>query len=413
MKILIIGSGGREHAIGEKLIENRKDITLFFATGNGGTAKIGTNVALSKIEDLCSFAKEQKIDLTIVGSEDLLVAGIADAFKSEGLPIFGPHRKASMLEGSKAFAKSFMNKYGIKTASYKTFREYKEALIYLEGIETYPTVIKASGLAAGKGVVIAQSKNDAIKAVRDIMEDKIFGQSGSEIVIEEYLEGVEASILSFYNGKDITPFVSAKDHKKIGEGETGLNTGGMGVIAPNPFVTENIHQEFQKEILQPTLKGLNAEGLQFSGVIFFGLMLTKKGVYLLEYNLRMGDPETQAILPLLETDLLELTLDAINGKKLSPKWKKQHSCCVVMVSGEYPENYEKGYKIEGIKQLDTIHFIAGARKENEEYITSGGRVLNIVALADSEEEARHKAYKEIQKISFPKSFYRKDIGKIE
>lgn len=409
MKILIVGSGGREHAIGKKLRENRADVELFFATGNGGTQTIGKNVPLATVSELCAFAKEQVIDLTIVGSEDLLVAGIVDAFQKEGLAIFGPHKKAAMLEGSKAFAKGFMQKYGIKTAAYATFREYKEALIYLEKI-AYPTVIKASGLAAGKGVVIAQNKTEAIAALRAIMEDKVFGQSGNEVVIEEYLEGVEASVLSFYNGNEIVPFVSAKDHKKIGEGETGLNTGGMGVIAPNPFVTPEILKSFEKDILQPTLKGLNAEELQFAGVIFFGLMLTSKGVYLLEYNLRMGDPETQAILPLLETDLLDLTLDAMEGKTLAPKWKSQHSCCVVLVSGGYPLAYEKGHEINGIEKLKVPYFIAGATEDNGRYLTSGGRVLNVVALADTAKDARQKAYMEIEKISFEKSFYRKDIG---
>lgn len=412
MKLLIIGSGGREHALGAKLRENKKVEKLYFATGNGGTAQIGTNISASTVEELCQFAKENAIDLTIVGSEDLLVAGIVDTFQKEGLQIFGPNKKAARLEGSKAFAKAFMQKHGVKTAAYQTFTDYEEALNYLEKI-TYPTVVKASGLAAGKGVIIAQNKEEATKALQEIMQDKIFGDSGSEVVIEEFLEGVEASILSYYNGKEIIPFISAKDHKKIGEGETGLNTGGMGVIAPNPYVTEEIQKAFEQDILQPTLEGLDAEHLQFSGVIFFGLMLTKKGVYLLEYNLRMGDPETQAVLPLLASDLLTLTEDAIKGNTVEVSWKKQYSCCVVMVSGGYPQSYEKGHEILGLENLNTPYFIAGAKQENKKLLTSGGRVLNIVALGDTAEIARKKAYEEVAKVRFEKAYCRSDIGKIE
>ncbi|PVX52374.1 phosphoribosylamine--glycine ligase [Balneicella halophila] len=411
MKILIIGSGGREHALGVKLKENAKVTELFFATGNGGTAQIGTNIVASTIDELCDFAKSNSIDLTIVGSEDLLVAGIVDIFHENGLKIFGPHKEAAQLEGNKAFAKTFMQKYGVKTASYKTFTDYKEALNHLSEIH-YPTVVKASGLAAGKGVIIAQNKQEAEKALHEIMQDKVFGDSGSEVLIEEFLEGVEASILSYYNGKEIVPFISAKDHKKIGEGETGLNTGGMGVVAPNPYVTGDVIEKFQKNILKPTLKGLVVENLQFSGVIFFGLMITKKGVYLLEYNLRMGDPETQAVLPLLESDLLTLTENAIDGKEMDAKWKNQHSCCVVMVSGGYPQGYKKGHLIQGLEYLDTTYFIAGAQEENNELRTSGGRVLNIVATATTAEEARKKAYEQVEKVHFVDSFYRKDIGDI-
>lgn len=411
MKILIIGSGGREHALGVKLKENTKVKEIYFATGNGGTAQIGTNIAATSIEELYTFAKKEAIDLTIVGSEDLLVAGIVDAFHKNGLKIFGPHKAAAQLEGNKAFAKEFMKKYGVKTAAYKNFTNYKKALAHLNTIP-YPTVVKASGLAAGKGVIIAQNKTEAENALQEIMQDKIFGDSGSEVVIEEFLEGVEASILSYYNGKEIVPFISAKDHKKIGEGESGLNTGGMGVIAPNPYTTPEVMNAFQKDILQPTLKGLEAERLQFSGVIFFGLMITKKGVYLLEYNLRMGDPETQAVLPLLESDLLTLTENAIDGKTISPKWKDQHSCCVVMVSGGYPQNYKKGYPIEGLDQLSEAYFVAGAKQEDNKLLTSGGRVLNIVALANTGEEARKRAYSEVEKVKFTDAYYRKDIGKI-
>ncbi len=411
MKLLIIGSGGREHALGTKFKENKKVSELYFAPGNGGTAQIGTNISVVTVKELCQFAKENAIDLTIVGSEDLLVAGIVDAFQKEGLTIFGPHKEASQLEGSKAFAKEFMQKYGVKTAAYQTFEDYEKALDYLDEIE-YPTVVKASGLAAGKGVIIAQDKAEAKQALQKIMQDKMFGTSGSQVVIEEFLEGVEASILSYYNGKEITPFISAKDHKKIGENETGLNTGGMGVIAPNPYVTDSIMQAFEQDILKPTLKGLDEENLQFAGVIFFGLMLTKKGVYLLEYNLRMGDPETQAVLPLLNSDFLTLTEDAIQGKPLNVEWKSEHSCCVVMVSGGYPQNYEKGYEITGLNTLEVPYFIAGAKEKNGKLLTSGGRVLNIVALGETAKKAREKAYTEVKRIHFDKAYFRRDIGTI-
>lgn len=411
MKLLIIGSGGREHALGVKLKEDKRVQQLYFATGNGGTAEIGTNITATSIEELCQFAKENAIALTFVGSEDLLVAGIVDAFQKENLPIFGPHQRAAQLEGSKAFAKTFMQKYGIKTATHETFEDYQKALAYLEKID-YPTVIKASGLAAGKGVIIAQNKAEATGALQEIMQEKVFGNSGSQVVIEEFLEGVEASLLSYYNGNEITPFISAKDHKKIGEGETGLNTGGMGVIAPNPYVTDAIMQDFEHNILQPTLEGFHKENLQFAGVIFFGLMLTKKGVYLLEYNLRMGDPETQAVLPLLESNLLKVTEDALAGKPIQLQWKDQCSCCIVMVSGGYPKNYEKGYQIDGLPTLEVPYFIAGASKQADQLQTSGGRVLNVVALGDTADEARKKAYKEVEKVDFEKAYYRKDIGKI-
>ncbi len=411
MNILIVGSGGREHAIGLKLKENPKVQNLYFASGNGGTSQLGENIVATTIEEMLSFAKGNDIQLVIVGSEELLMEGIVDCFQAAGIAILGPHQKAALLEGSKAFAKDFMLKYGIKTATYQSFSDYEKALAYLDTIE-FPSVIKASGLAAGKGVIIAQNKTEAQQALQEIMQNRIFGESGSEVVIEEFLQGVEASILSFYNGQSITPFISAKDHKKIQEGETGLNTGGMGVIAPNPYVDETVLEAFHKTILTPTLKGLEAEKLQFSGVIFFGLMITKKGVYLLEYNLRMGDPETQALLPLMDSDLLTAILQTINGETVQIDWKKQASCCVVMVSGGYPQAYEKGHKIEGLEQTNTPVYIAGANLESGNYLTSGGRVLNVVGLGKNAEEARKKAYQEVAKIHFQKSFYRTDIGKL-
>jgi len=415
MKLLVIGSGGREHAIVWKLLQNENIQKIYVAPGNAGTETMEKteNINLSDIDSLLNFAKGNKIDLTILGSEELLVAGIVDKFQAEGLKIFGPHQRAAMLEGSKTFSKDFMKKHGVKTAEYENFDNYDKAYAYLDKCE-YPLVIKASGLAAGKGVIIAQNRVEAEEALKDIMLDSKFGQAGAEVVIEEFLEGVEASILSFYDGNIIVPFVSAKDHKKIGEGETGLNTGGMGVIAPNPYVTTEVNELFIKDILEPTLRGLKAENLEFAGVIFFGLMITKNGVYSLEYNMRMGDPETQAVLPLLENDYLDLILHAIEGglDMVEVKWKNKHSACVVMAAGGYPENYNKGDIIEGLDKVENLVFIAGAK--NEKGIrTNGGRVLNLVALGDTLEDAREIAYKDIKNIKFQGAYYRKDIGAIK
>ena len=420
MKILIVGAGGREHAIAWKLAQNKNIEKIYIVPGNAGSEliDIAENVELGSIREYIEFAKNNNIDLTIVGSEELLVQGIVDEFKKNNLKIFGPDKKAAILEGSKVFSKDFMRKYGIKTADYKVFDNPDEAEKYLKNCEKekFPIVIKASGLAAGKGVIIAQNLKEAEEAVKEIMIDKKFSSSGNEIVIEEYLEGKEASILSFTDCNVILPLLSAKDHKKIGENETGLNTGGMGVISPNPYVTDEIFEEFKKNIMNPTLRGIREEGMDFEGVIFFGLMITKKGLYLLEYNMRMGDPETQAVLPLMETDLLEL-LEKSFDKRLSEakiKWKPLHSCCVVAVAGGYPEKYNKGDVIFGIDSIGKngeLIFICGAKKEDNNFITSGGRVLNIVGLGKTLEEAQNSAYKVIKNINFENMYYRKDIGK--
>jgi len=415
IKILIIGSGGREHAIGWKFAEDFKkkneNLELFFVPGNAGTAQIGQNISLNSLEEIRDFAKEESIDLTFVGPEDELSRGIVDIFKAAGLEIFGPDKRAAQLEASKAFAKDFMHKYGVKTAQYKTFQGPMLAIEYLEKQE-FPVVVKASGLAAGKGVIICQDFEEAKKAVLEIMEDKTFGEAGSEVVIEEYLEGFEASILSIFNGKEIIPFVSAKDHKKIGEGETGLNTGGMGVLAPNPLFKREHFDVFESDILKPTLNGLLSENLLFSGVIFFGLMITARGVYLLEYNLRMGDPETQATLPLLENDLYETVMKSNRGEHFKLEFSNQQSCCVVMVSGGYPLNYEKGFEIRGIENVECPYFIAGAKISDGKILTSGGRVINVVGLGGTMEEARKTAYENVRKIHFDYEYYRNDIGLI-
>lgn len=412
-RIFIIGSGGREHAIGWKFkqdgILNDYETELYFSPGNAGTSDLGTNVTLNSLEEMRDFASFKKMDLTFVGPEDELSRGIVDLFEEAGLEIFGPNKNAAQLEASKAFAKEFMEKHGVKTAKFKNFQGAMLAIEYLKTQE-FPIVVKASGLAAGKGVVICKDFAEAKKAVLDIMEDKTFGDAGNEVVIEEYLEGFEASILSIFNGKEIVPFVSAKDHKKIGEGEVGLNTGGMGVLAPNPLFTDAHFKTFEKEILQPTLQGLIADNLIFSGVIFFGLMITNKGVYLLEYNLRMGDPETQVLLPLMENDLFEVISKSNKGESFELNFSNQHACCVVMVSGGYPLSYEKGFEIRGLENVKSPYFIAGAKKVNDQIVTSGGRVLNVVGLGKTMEEARQIAYENIKKIHFDYEYYRNDIG---
>lgn len=422
MKILIVGSGGREHAIAWKLSKNSKIKKIYIAPGNAGSEMLekAENVILENdIHAYVRFAKENEIDLTFVGSEELLVKGIVDEFKKNDLKIFGPNKNAAILEGSKAYSKNFMKKYGIKTAIYEIFDNVEKAINFLKEYKEFPVVIKASGLAAGKGVIIAQNLDEAIKAVEDIMVNDKFGEAGNQVVIEEFLNGVEASILSFTDSKVIVPLLSAKDHKKIGENETGLNTGGMGVISPNPYVTDRILEEFKENIMNPTLKGIQAEGMDFEGVIFFGIMITEKGVYLLEYNMRLGDPETQAVLPLLENDLLELIENSFD-KKLSEvniRWKELYSCCVVGVAEGYPENYKKGDIITGLDNFDEnnneLIFIAGAKYENNQFLTNGGRVLNTVGIGTTPNEAREKAYNLLNKINFNGKYFRKDIGEIK
>ncbi len=411
MKVLIIGNGGREHAIGWKIKQNNPEVELFFNHGNGGTEQIGVNLALTTVEEIVDFADHHEIDITFVGPEDWLVKGIVDAFQERGLTIFGPNKKAAMLEGSKQFAKDFMLKYGVKTAKYKAFNNYSEANEYAKQ-QKYPLVIKADGLAAGKGVVICHDEFEAENALNEMLNKKAFGEAGNHVVIEEFLEGFEASILSVFNGKEIIPFISAKDHKKIGEGETGVNTGGMGVVAPNPLFTEEHFKAFEKDILQPTLNGLLSENLTFAGIIFFGLLISQDGVYLLEYNMRMGDPETQAVLPLLENNLLDILSHALKGESFELQWKKQHAVCVVMASGGYPLNYETGFKIKGLDQVTCPYFVAGAGMHDGALYTSGGRVLNVVGLGDTLEEARVEAYKNMEKIHFDYNYVRKDIGNI-
>jgi len=413
MKILIIGSGGREHAIAWKIGKNPLVEKIFCAPGNGCTALENKceNIKISSNEELLEFALKNNVHLTIVGPEVPLMDGIVDLFKDKGLNIFGPDKKAALLEGSKAFAKDFMKKYNIKTAAYEVFEEEEKALEYLKNSE-HPVVIKADGLAAGKGVVISNSFEESKNTLEEFMTKDKFNGAGKRVVIEEFLEGPEASILSITDGETIIPFISSKDHKQIYDGGLGSNTGGMGVISPNPYCTEEVLKDFDKNILKPTLKGLQEENLKFSGIIFFGIMITKKGPYLLEYNLRMGDPETEAVLPLMESDLLDLILISINKelKNANIKWEKAYSTCVIAASKGYPGNYKKGFLINGIENLEGI-FGAGVKLENNKLLTNGGRVLCTQALGETLEESIKKAYDKMKKIDFEGIYYRKDIGK--
>lgn len=414
MKVLVIGNGGREHAIAWKLAQSPLVDRIYCAPGNGGTSLENKceNVNLSKIEELLWFAKENNIDVTVVGPEAPLVEGIVDKFKAEGLKIFGPSKQGAMLEGSKAFAKDFMKKYNVKTAGFEVFEAATEALKYLAKC-SYPTVIKADGLAAGKGVVICESFEEAKQCIESFMINDIFKGAGKKIVIEEYLEGVEASILTVTDGKTIIPLLSAKDHKTIYEDNKGPNTGGMGVVSPNPYCTLEVLEAFNRDIMTSTIEGIIREGIEYIGVIFFGIMITKKGVYNLEYNVRMGDPETQAVLPLMESDYMELILKALdkNLKNHNITWKKKHACTVVAASGGYPADYKTGFIIDGLNNIKEKAFFAGAKYENNKLVTSGGRVLAVTSLGDNLKEARAKAYDEIKKISFEGMYYRQDIGK--
>lgn len=416
MKILVLGSGGREHAIAHKCSQSSKVTEIFVAPGNGGTAIENkcTNVNLKTVAEFLAFAKEKKIDLTIVGPEVYLCEGVVDTFKKEGLRIFGPGKIAAELEGSKAVAKDFMKKYGIKTAAYEVFEEVEAALVYLK-TAPMPTVIKADGLAAGKGVVIAQNLEEAEATVKSFIIDDVFKGAGKKIVIEEFLDGVEASILSITDGKTIIPFISSKDHKKIFDGETGPNTGGMGVIAPNPYYTKEVEEEFVNNIMAPTVKGFMSEGFDYTGIVFFGVMITKKGVYLLEYNVRFGDPETQAVLSLMESDLTDVINTAIDGtlSTLEIAWKSGASACVTAASKGYPGDYETGFEITGIEKADAKVYIAGAVEKEGKLLTTGGRVLSVVAVGETLEAAREKAYKEIVNVQFDGIYYRKDIGVIQ
>ncbi|SEF41209.1 phosphoribosylamine--glycine ligase [Caloramator fervidus] len=411
MKVLLIGSGGREHAIAWKISKSPLVEKVFVAKGNGGTymEEKCQNVDLENIDEYIKFAKQNNIDITIVGPEAPLVEGIVDEFKKNNLKIFGPSKAAARLEGSKIFAKEFMKRHDIKTPEYRVFYDFKEAMEYIKNCK-YPCVIKADGLAQGKGVVICNFFDEAKDVLKKFMIEDIFKGSGKSVVIEEFLEGVEASILSITDGNTIIPFISAKDHKRIFDGDKGPNTGGMGVIAPNPYVNEKVLKDFKENIMFPTLEGIKKEGLGFCGIIFFGVMITENGVYLLEYNVRMGDPEAQAILPLMKSDFFDLILKAICGKLQGYviDWEEGFSCNVVVASKGYPGNFEKGHIIK-IGDVKNKIFIAGAEYQNGNLITKGGRVLSVTAIDKTLDGSRKKAYEDIEKIYFKGMYYRRDI----
>ena len=412
MRVLVVGHGGRESAIGWKLKQDPRVTKLFFAKGNASTEEYGENIYEETIPELIEFATREKIDLTIVGPEAPLVDGIVDDFKAAGLKIFGANAKAASLEGSKAFSKRFMQENGIKTAKAKVFDVYQEAIDYVKE-HAYPLVIKASGLAGGKGVVICDNLEEAEAVIHDFMIRRIYGDSGIKLVIEEYLQGFEASIICFSNGEELFPCVPVKDYKKVGEGDVGMNTGGMGTVAPSPEFNGMHYADFERNIMLPTVKALKKENLSFKGFIFFGLMVTAEGSYLLEYNMRLGDPETQVILPLLENSLVDVIQQCMDGKPVELKFADKKAVCVVMVSGGYPRNIEEGLEVRGTDKVDTLYFLAGARKAGNKILTTGGRVLNVVGVGDSYEAARTIAYDNIKKVSFDYGFYRHDIGQTE
>ncbi len=413
MKLMVVGGGGREHAIIRSLKKNPTITEIFALPGNGGIAQDATcvDVGAKDIDGIVRFAKEHAIDFAVVAPDDPLVLGAVDALEVVGVPCFGPNKAAAVIEGSKVFSKDLMKRYNIPTAAYEVFTDAQTALDYLESAPM-PTVIKADGLALGKGVIIAQDLDEAKDAVKTIMSDRKFGDSGSRIVIEEFLTGPEVSVLSFTDGKTVVPMVSSMDHKRALDGDRGLNTGGMGTIAPNPYYTPDVAKRCMEEIFLPTVNAMNAEGRTFKGCLYFGLMLTPQGPKVIEYNCRFGDPETQVVLPLLESDLLTVMQACANGTLASTevKFSTGSACCVVMASAGYPEAYEKGFAITVDEGLDGEVYIAGAKREGDKLLTSGGRVLGVVATADTLSAAIEKAYAQVEKVHFDNAFYRKDIG---
>ena len=413
MKILVVGGGGREHAIIRKIKENKSVTQIFALPGNGGIAADATcvNIGAKDIEAIVNFAVENQIDYAIVAPDDPLVLGCVDALEAKGIPCFGPRANAAIIEGSKVFSKELMKKYGIPTAACEVFDNVDEALKYME-TAPIPTVIKADGLALGKGVIIAFTREEAVNAVKSMMCDKAFGKSGDRIVVEEFLEGPEVSVLSFTDGKTVVPMISSMDHKRIGDGDTGLNTGGMGTIAPNPYYTSAVAAECMEKIFLPTINAMNAEGRPFKGCLYFGLMLTKDGPKVIEYNCRFGDPETQVVLPLLESDLLTV-MQAVTNETLAEtevKFSNDYACCVIMASKGYPESYGKGYPISIPQSVANNVYVAGAALNNGEVVTSGGRVLGVTAVSDTLQNAINASYAMVDQIKFENSYCRRDIG---
>lgn len=413
MKILVIGSGGREHAIIKKIKQNKNVSEIYAIPGNGGIERdaICIDIKATDINAIKDFAKKNNIDYAIVTPDDPLVAGLVDSLEEIKIPCFGPNKNAAIIEGSKVFAKNLMKKYKIPTAKYETFESYDKAIEYLK-TAPMPTVIKADGLALGKGVIIAETKEKAFDTVKNIMKDKAFGKSGDRIVIEEFLEGVEVSILSFTDGKTIIPMISSMDHKRIGDKDTGLNTGGMGTIAPNPYYTKEIAKECFDKIFIPTISAMNKESRTFKGCLYFGLMITKDGAKVIEYNCRFGDPETQVILPLLKSDLLDIMIATTNGNldKVKVEFENKSAACIIMASEGYPLEYKKGFAINIPKDIIERVYFAGVKKENEKLLTNGGRVLGITNIADTLDKAIKLSYEDAKQISFEGAYYRKDIG---
>ena len=413
MKIMVVGGGGREHAIIKKIKEN-KDVTEIFALpGNGGIAADSTcvNIGAKDIPAIVEFAVANKIDYAVVAPDDPLVLGCVDALEEKGIPCFGPRANAAVIEGSKVFSKNLMKKYGIPTATYEVFDDMEKALAYLE-TAPIPTVIKADGLALGKGVIIAMTRDEAKDAVKSMMQDKVFGASGDHVVVEEFLTGPEVSVLAFTDGKTLVPMVSSMDHKRAGDNDTGLNTGGMGTVAPNPYYTDDVAERCMKEIFLPTMNAMNAEGRTFKGCLYFGLMITENGPKVIEYNCRFGDPETQVVLPLLESDLLTV-MQAVTNEILAEtevKFSKKNACCVIMASKGYPTAYEKGFAMTIPETIQDKVFVAGASLKDGTLLTNGGRVLGATAIADTLEEAISTAYSYVKTISFDNAYYRNDIG---
>ena len=413
MKLAVIGGGGREHAIIKKLKENKNIEKIYALPGNGGIAADAECVYIgaTDIDGIVKFAVDNKIDYAVVAPDDPLVLGCVDKLTEAGIPCFGSEAKAAIIEGSKVFSKNLMKKYGIPTAAYEVFDDIEKALSYLE-TAPIPTVIKADGLALGKGVIIAMTRDEAKDAVVSIMQNKQFGKSGDQIVIEEFLEGPEVSVLSFTDGNTVIPMISSMDHKRALDNDEGLNTGGMGTIAPNPYYTADVAKACMEQIFVPTINAMNAEGRTFKGCLYFGLMITKDGPRVIEYNCRFGDPETQVVLPLLESDLLTIMQAVTNGTlaETEVKFSNKKACCVIMASEGYPVKYEKGYEISIDSTVADKVYIAGAKAENGKLLTNGGRVLGITEIADDLEEAIKKAYDSVEKISFDNAFFRHDIG---
>ena len=413
MRVMVIGGGGREHAIVKKLKESERVTELYCLPGNGGIGRdaICVNIGATDLDGILAFAKEKQIDYAVVGPDDPLALGAVDLLEEAGVACFGPRKNAAVIESSKVFAKNLMKRYHIPTARYETFTEMDAALAYLQ-TASMPIVVKADGLALGKGVLIAQTLPEAEQAVRAMMADKRFGKSGERIVIEEFLEGPEVSVLSFTDGKTIVPMVSSMDHKRAGEGDTGLNTGGLGTVAPNPYYTPAVAERCMREIFLPTIRAMAEEGRPFQGCLYFGLMLTKDGPKVIEYNCRFGDPETQVVLPLLKTDLLTV-MQAVTEGRLADcpvEFSEEAAACVILASKGYPGSYEKGYPIT-IPAADWERvYVAGAKERDGELVTSGGRVLGVTAVAQTLPQALHDAYERVERIHFENEYYRRDIG---